>query len=341
MKTIRQATSLFIVLALCGCDLFQGMEEKTRVTLALDSQWAVHSELERISRDIQAYLRSNNIQYRTTGVSGGTLQFTYQGDASRDVVAMLNKQFPRLTFSDLSKANGQGKFKVGLGDASRADVLESALRHNMVVLQRLCSERGIAGETTGIGQGHIALGIPKSRYTDSLVKDLIRSQWVLFQLVADKKGNGVRVVHNKQGQPIYLKPDGRLTGEHIVNANVTRDSATGGWAVAVSLDAAGARYMGELTRTNIGRKMAAILVVDKYGSHPSERLQNAKVLTVAMIRSPFSKRFMISGLDDKKLAYDLVHHMRAGMFAAPMRIVEQTGNVPRGGKAPGTSTSAR
>ena len=91
----------------------------------------------------------------------------------------------------------------------------------------------------------------------------------------------------------------------------------------VNLDGTGARIFKEVTRENVGKRMAIVLV----------EKGKAEVITAPVIREEIGGgRVQISGRMTTREANDIALLMRAGALAAPMEIVEERTVGPSLGK---------
>jgi len=95
----------------------------------------------------------------------------------------------------------------------------------------------------------------------------------------------------------------------------------------VTLDGVGAKRMLDFTRDNVGNRMAVVYIEQKPGGQKVE-----EVISVAVVREPFGKRFQTTGLDSMAEASQLALLLRAGALAAPMEIVEERTVGPSLGK---------
>jgi preprotein translocase subunit SecD len=128
---------------------------------------------------------------------------------------------------------------------------------------------------------------------------------------------------DRNGEPILVKRQVVLTGDRISDAQAGFDSRTNEPAVHVTLDGTGARIFKEVTRENVGKRMA-ILLVEKGKS---------EVITAPVIREEIGGgRVQISGRMNTREANDIALLMRAGALAAPMEIVEERTVGPSLGK---------
>ena len=105
-----------------------------------------------------------------------------------------------------------------------------------------------------------------------------------------------------------------LTGENLNDAQPGFDSQTQEPTVNLELDNRGARIFQEVTRENVGRRMAILLFEKGKG----------EVVTAPVIRQEIGGgRVQISGQMTTMEATDTALVLRAGSLAAPMEIVEE------------------
>ena len=105
-----------------------------------------------------------------------------------------------------------------------------------------------------------------------------------------------------------------LTGENLTDAQPGFDSQTQEPTVNLTLDAKGARIFRDVTRENVGKRMAILLFEKGKG----------EVVTAPVIRSEIGGgRVQISGRMTTTEATDQALLLRAGSLAAPMEIIEE------------------
>jgi preprotein translocase subunit SecD len=119
---------------------------------------------------------------------------------------------------------------------------------------------------------------------------------------------------DRNGRPLLLKKNVVLTGDYITDAGPGLDQQSGGSVVHVTLDGRGARIFKQVTRENVGKRMA-ILLVEK---------GQAEVITAPGIQEEIGGgRVQISGMNNVQEATDVSLLLRAGALAAPMDIIEE------------------
>jgi preprotein translocase subunit SecD len=125
---------------------------------------------------------------------------------------------------------------------------------------------------------------------------------------------GDELLYDREARPILLKKQVVLAGDSISDAQPGFDNQTGEPAVHITLDGKGARIFQQVTRDNVGKRMAMVLV---------ER-GKAEVVTAPVIRQEIGGgRVQISGRMTTTEAHDVALLLRAGALAAPMEIVEE------------------
>jgi len=143
------------------------------------------------------------------------------------------------------------------------------------------------------------------------------------QAVAGQVPFGSDLYTDRSGAPVVVRRQVVLTGDRINDAQSGFDQRSNEPAVHVSLDGAGARIFKEVTRENVGKRMAIVLV----------EKGRTEVITAPVIREEIGGgRVQISGRMSTREANDIALLMRAGALAAPMEIVEERTVGPSLGK---------
>jgi len=119
----------------------------------------------------------------------------------------------------------------------------------------------------------------------------------------------------RNGQPVIVKKQVILTGENLTDAQPGFDGQTQEPTVNLNLDAKGTRIFRDVTRENVGKRMAILLFEKGKG----------EVVTAPVIRDEIGGgRVQISGRMTTMEANDTSLLLRAGSLAAPMEIIEET-----------------
>jgi preprotein translocase subunit SecD len=116
------------------------------------------------------------------------------------------------------------------------------------------------------------------------------------------------------GAPLIVKRQVILTGDSLSDAQAGFDGQNANEpAVHLTVDAKGARIIRDVSRENVGKRMAILLFEKGKG----------EVITAPVIRSELGARFQISGRMNTQEANDTALLLRAGSLAAPMEIIEE------------------
>jgi preprotein translocase subunit SecD len=110
-----------------------------------------------------------------------------------------------------------------------------------------------------------------------------------------------------------VKKEVVFSGDNLTDAQPNVDGQTQEPVVNLNLDAKGARVVRDVSRDNIGQRMALILFEKGKGS----------VITAPVIRGELGARFQISGAMTPEVAADTALLLRSGALAAPMDIIEE------------------
>jgi preprotein translocase subunit SecD len=127
----------------------------------------------------------------------------------------------------------------------------------------------------------------------------------------------------RNGQPLLVRKQVVLTGDRLTDAQPGFDNQTNEPAVHLRLDGQGSRIFQDVTRENVGRRMAILLIEKGKG----------EVVTAPVIKTEIpGGRVQISGRMSTTEAADVALLLRAGALAAPMEIVEERTVGPSLGK---------
>ena len=129
--------------------------------------------------------------------------------------------------------------------------------------------------------------------------------------------------------PVLVSKRIIVNGNELTDASSGTDTRTGTPNVNVTLNAVGAKKMGDFTNDNIGKPMAVVYVervVDTKmvdGKEVRTPKITETVINDATIQGAFSRQFETSGLGSSKEASDLALLLKGGALAAPVDIVEE------------------
>ena len=306
-----------------GLDLRGGVH----FLMQVDMKSALTKKAESISGDMRTLLRDKNIRHAGITREGNTVEVRFRDAATRTAALnLLQDQLPDLEW--LPQGEGSELRLVGnlKPQAGRA-VQEQALKQNITTLHNRVNELGVAEPVIQQqGLDRVVVQLPGVQDT-AKAKDIIgRTATLEIRLVnetpegrAAERGAGPvpfgseRYVE-RNGQPIIVYRQVVLTGENLTDAQPGFDSQTQEPTVNLTLDAKGARVFKDVTRENVGKRMAILLFEKGKG----------EVVTAPVIRTEIGGgRVQISGRMTTVEANDTALLLRAGSLAAPMEIIEE------------------
>jgi len=314
-----------------GLDLRGGVH----FLLQVDMKAALDKAADRYLTDVRSLLREKKVLYSGIAREGQNVAVRFRDSSER------NKAYNEVAnaFPDLQLNNVDGgtdfKLVAGLKPEAQKRIQEGAVQQNITILRNRVNELGVAEPIVQQqGADRVVVQLPGVQDT-TRAKDIIgRTASLEIRMVDDDptaqqmalSGQvplGDEKLTEPSGTPILVKRQVVLTGDRISDAQPGFDGRTNEPAVHVNLDAAGARIFKEVTRENVNKRMA-ILLVEK---------GKAEVITAPVIREEIGGgRVQISGRMNTREANDIALLMRAGALAAPMEIVEERTVGPSLGK---------
>ncbi len=306
-----------------GLDLRGGVH----FLLQVDMKAALTKKAEALTGDIRTLLRDKNLRHAGITRDGNNVDIRFRDrDTLNAARSLLTDQLPDLAWTE---APDGADFKLSgtlKPEAARA-VQETAVKQNITTLHNRVNELGVAEPVIQQqGLDRVVVQLPGVQDT-AKAKDIIgRTATLEVRLVEDSAeaaaaaaGSGPvpfgteRYVE-RGGAPLILKRQVILTGENLVDAQAGFDSQTQEPTVNLTLDAKGARIFRDVTRENVGKRMAILLFEKGKG----------EVVTAPVIRSEIGGgRVQISGRMTTVEANDTALLLRAGSLAAPMEIIEE------------------
>jgi preprotein translocase subunit SecD len=158
---------------------------------------------------------------------------------------------------------------------------------------------------------------------------------------------GSKLYRMENGAPILLSKRVLVSGDELLDAQVTPDPKSGMPSVSVTLTGAAGKRMFNHTVNNVNKQLATVYIdripvttKDANGNEVQSSRTQERVIAAPNIAEPFGERFNTTGLTNEQ-ATDLAKQLKSGALAAPMDFVEQgvigpslgRENVERGVKA--------
>ncbi|MDH4323759.1 MAG: protein translocase subunit SecD [Betaproteobacteria bacterium] len=317
--------------ALGALPMYLGLDLRGGVhfLLQVDMPAALTKRLESLTGDIRSLLRDRGIRHGGVSREGQALHVRFREaparNQARDVLA---SAIGDLTI--VEREEGRDFLLVAtLKPEAAKRTQEFALKQNITTLHNRINELGVAEPVIQQqGVDRIVVQLPGVQDTAKAKDILGRTATLEIRMVDEEKMTpdllaaaargdvpfGTEYYVERNGAPLLVKKQVVLTGDRLTDAQPGFDSQTNEPAVHLTLDGAGARIFKEVTRENVGKRMAILLIERGKG----------EVVTAPVIRSEIGGgRVQISGRMSTVEANDIALLLRAGSLAAPMEIVEE------------------
>ncbi len=317
-------TSLHAFPMYLGLDLRGGVH----FMLQVDMQAALTKKAESLAGDIRTSLREKNVRHSGINRVGQTIEVRFRdNEALTAAKAVLQDQFTDLQSVDAMDGTDY-KLTASIKPEAARRVQDQSLKQNITTLHNRINELGVAEPVIQQqGLDRIVVQLPGVQDT-AKAKDILGRTATLEVRMVDESSEASAAVGGaaavpfgseryleRSGQPIIVKKQVILTGENLTDAQAGFDSQTHEPVVNLTLDAKGARVFKDVTRENVGKRMAILLFEKGKG----------EVVTAPVIRSEIGGgRVQISGRMTTMEANDTSLLLRAGSLAAPMEIIEET-----------------
>jgi preprotein translocase subunit SecD len=295
--------------------------------LQVDMKAALDKAGDRYTTDLRSLLRGEKIQYSGVSREGANVVMRFKDDAERTRARVaIEKTYPDLLVREVDAGGGDLRLVAGLKPEAQKRIQDGAVAQNIQILRNRVNELGVAEPIIQQqGAERVVVQLPGVQDT-ARAKDILgRTASLEIRMVNDEPGAlesalsgsvplGSDLFTERGGQPLVVRRQVVLTGDRIQDAQPGFDQRSNEPAVHVNLDGTGARIFKEVTRENVGKRMAIVLV----------EKGKAEVITAPVIREEIGGgRVQISGRMTTREANDVALLMRAGALAAPMEIVEE------------------
>ncbi len=322
-------TSVHALPMYLGLDLRGGVH----FLLQVDMKGALTKRLDSTAADLRSMLRDKNVRHSGIGREAMSLVVRFRDTESRDKArSAISDQQPDLLLAEGKDGNTDAPFRLTATLTPQAEkrIQEFALKQNITTLHNRINELGVAEPIIQQqGADRIVVQLPGVQDT-AKAKDILgrtaslevrmvddensRDPTVMAQAAAGSPPPGTELYTERGDRPLLLKKQVVLTGDRLTDAQPGFDGQTQEPAVHLVLDSAGARIFKDVTRENVGKRMAIVLIEKGKG----------EVVTAPVIRTEIGGgRVQISGRMSTQEAADTALLLRAGSLAAPMEIIEE------------------
>nr|WP_316642924.1 protein translocase subunit SecD [uncultured Roseateles sp.] len=305
-----------------GLDLRGGVH----FLMQVDMKTALTKKAESLTGDVRTLLRDKNIRHAGITRDGNTVEVRFKEQAvlnqARD---LLSVQVPDVLWTPIPEG-AEFKLSGALKPAAAVAVQETALKQNITTLHNRVNELGTTEPVIQQqGLDRIVVQLPGVQDT-ARAKDIIgRTATLEMRMVDDSAEAAAAAVGSgpvpfgteryveRGGAPLIVKRQVIITGDNLTDAQAGFDGQNHEPAVHLTVDAKGGRILKDVTRENVGKRMAILLFEKGKG----------EVITAPVIRSELGNKFQISGRMSTTEAADTALLLRAGSLAAPMEIIEE------------------
>ncbi len=308
-----------------GLDLRGGVHFLLQVDMKAAAEKAAESYL----NDFRMTLRKERISYIGAARLNEIVKIQFDSQEELDKAKKLIKvNYPDLMMNESSSGKDKA-IDISMSEMGKKKIQEFALKQNLQTLHNRINELGVAEPIIQQqGLDRIVVQLPGVQDTAKAKEILGRTATLEIRLVDEdktdiatlesaQKGNapfGDDLFKDRDGRSILVKKNVLLTGDRITDAGPGVDQQSGRSVVHVTLDGRGSNIFKQVTRENVGKRLA-ILLIEK---------GQTEVVTAPVIQQEIGGgRVQISGMNSPQEATDISLLLRAGALAAPMQIIEE------------------
>ncbi|HEY4374583.1 MAG TPA: protein translocase subunit SecD [Burkholderiales bacterium] len=321
-----------------GLDLRGGVHFLYQV----DMKQALTKRLDSLAADLRSQMRNKNIRHSGIDRTPAGIVLRFRDDAVRTQAKnVISDNFSELTTVDGSDGSDL-TLVASLKPESVRKVQENAIAQNITTFNKRINATGVAEPVIQQqGADRIVVELPGVQDPAPIKELLGRTASLELRMVCESPeelsaaatGNvpfgcerypqSVRP-GSQPLPPILVRKRVDLTGDRLTDAQPGFDGQTQEPAVVLNFDSAGAATFKELTRENVGKRMAILLLEKNKG----------EVVTAPVIKQEIAGgRVQISGAMSTAEANNVAILLRSGALAAPMEIIEERNIGPSQGKA--------
>ncbi len=328
-----------------GLDLRGGVHFLMQLDMTKASDKGVYNLLLAVRKELQ----NNKVPYFGSIKIDGGIQIKFKKELDRETakeifrsmgsgreikVKSLTKKTEAFEFIEINSAN-EFILNVIPNSYTNEDTQSLAIKQNLETLHNRINELGVAEPVIQQqGADRIVVQLPGVQDTAKAKEIIGRTAMLEMRMVEENQSAfdsaingkvppGLELFNDRNGDPVLVRKEVVLTGERITDAGPGIDNQTGRSVVSLTLDGQGASIFKKLTRDNVGKRIALILIEKKI----------TEVITNPVIRGEIGGgRVQITGMENAQEATDISLLLRAGSLATPMEIVEERTVGPSMGK---------
>ncbi len=311
--------------ALHALPMYLGLDLRGGVhfLMQVDTKAVLAKRVQGIQALARTSLRDKNVRHAGIDRVGDTIEIKFRDDATRQKAKdVLQGLMTDLLLVDSGEGDAL-KTTVSLKPVALKQTIDDGVKQNISTLSKRVNELGVAEPIIQQqGPDRIVVQLPG-------VQDVARARAVIGRTATLE----VRMTDNSitpgteltsaipfnselftvgRNVPVVLSKDVVITGDSISSATATYDQNQQP-AVSITLNGDGGRKMRDLTRDNVGKRMAIVLF----------EKGKPEVLSVATIQSEFGSSFQITGMGNAENSAELALLLRSGALSAPMDVIEE------------------
>jgi len=303
--------------------------------------------------NVRKELQKENIKYYDSKVINNYVQLKFKSeDALNEAKNIIRaqgsgrsifggnapaKETEAFNFSEI-KNNNEFILKIKNNQYTDEENVNFALKQNLETLHNRVNELGVAEPIIQQqGKDRIVVQLPGVQDTAKAKEIIGRTAILEMRMVDEDRSDpatiekaengqlppGTELYYDRSGNPLLVKKEVILTGERLEDASPGVDQMTGQSVVYLDLDSVGTNIFKEITRKNIGKRIALLLIEKNY----------TEVITAPKIKSEIGGgNVMITGMENAQESTDISLLLRAGSLSVPMEIVEERTVGPSMGK---------
>jgi len=308
--------------------MFLGLDLRGGVyfLMQVDMKSALTKKAEALTGDIRTLLRDKNLRHAGITRDGNNVDVRFRDRETLTAArALLQDQLPDLQWVETPEGTDT-RLSGSLKPEAAKRIQDSAITQNITTLHNRVNELGVAEPVIQQqGADRVVVQLPGVQDT-AKAKDIIGRTATLELRMVDDSAEAIAAATgsgpvpfgterftDRDGGPLIVKRQVVLTGDNLIDAQPGFDGQTHEPDVNLTVDAKGARIMKDISRDNIGKRMAILLFEKGKG----------EVVTAPVIRGELGSRFQITGRMTAAESNDTALLLRAGSLAAPMDIIEE------------------
>lgn len=303
-----------------GVNLGLDLRGGSHLLLDVDFETYLNDSMENVGDGVRKYLRDDKIGYKNLIVNKNALIFNLRDATDFNTV----KKILRKIDDDLVVKLNDDLVSVHYNEDSIIKIRKKVIDQSIEIIRMRIDSSGTKEPIIQRqGDRHILLQVPGEEDPTQLKKILGKTAKLTFHLVDENanieeasKGHvptGSMIVKSGNDETgenyIVIKKKMLISGDQLTDAYATFDKDSQA-VVAFSFNNLGGKLFGEITKNNIGKRLAIIL---------DNKLLSAPTINGAILGGSG----IISGSFDIESANELALLLRAGALPTPLKIIEE------------------